>query len=103
MRRTTTVVVNQIRFIGHIWQGQVCAKDVVFPEGRREEWNREAIASFLSGRGKGASKDVGDFQDIIDFECDFSEGRGKGKRKDWKSPWEKEENELTYNDCMFQG
>ena len=101
MRRTTTVVMSQVRFIGHLWSGGVAATDVTFPHGHLGEWNRTAVLKWLRHGKKDGSEltPSGDFQDIIDFECDFSEGEGPAA-KDWESSWEKEDSESIYLDCM---
>jgi hypothetical protein len=98
MRRTTTVVTNTVHFIGHLWSGPLAAGDVEFPKGRQHEWNRAAVLEWLR-RGKkfgNALTPSGDFQDIIDFECDFSENSSD----DWQSGWREEGSEETFLLCM---
>lgn len=50
---------------------------------------REDIEEWLS-------KHAGDFQEIVDFYADISFGD-----EDQIFPWENEESELIYNNCMF--
>ena len=102
MRHTKTTISRTVEFIGHLWQGTVAAGSVPFPEGRQPDWNREAVLEWLR-HGKKVDSDLtptGDFQDIIDFSCDFSEGEDD-EAKDWESEWEREDSLGIYNDCMF--
>ena len=94
-----TRVVSQVQVIGRIWMPDaVCAMDYTLSahdlenirDGRPlAEITREDIAGWLSTH-------AGDFQEIIDFRADLSEGS-----EDKVIDWENEENELTYYDCMF--
>lgn len=102
MRWTTTTIKSEVRFIGHLWQGAMAAGSVEFPVGMQESWNREAVLEWLrhGKKNNSALTPSGDFQDIVDFWCDFSEGE-EDEAKDWSSPWEKEESAQIWDDCMF--
>ena len=101
MRQTLKKVTREVRFIGRLWLGNVAASEVAFPVGRESDWNREAVLEWLRRGQKVGSKltPSGDFHDIIDFQCDFSEGEG-ADAKDWVSGWEKPTSEAVYLDCM---
>ena len=102
MRITETKIIREVRFIGHLWQGRVGASSVDFPGGRQADWSRKAVLEWLK-RGKKVGGELtpsGDFQDIIDFWCDFSEGEDE-EAKDWKSPWEMDESAETWSRCFF--
>lgn len=89
MRITHTSVTNDVWFIGRIWQGHTCANHVTIPAGVLEERTRQEVLAWLESS-------QGDFQEIIDFRADLSEG----ELPDVEIHWEKDDSEDTYGDCM---
>lgn len=85
-----TVTVREIRVIGGIWMpyGLTCAQiKTLTPHDVANigELTRENCEQWLL-------LNAGDFSSIDDFQVDI---------EDFFSDWEKEESELTFNDCMF--
>ena len=84
-----TITINQIEVIGTIWMpASTCAMTYKLTAHDIEnigELTRENVQKWLDTHS-------GDFQSIADFHADIG---------DFDSPWEHEESELTFNDCMF--
>ena len=89
-----TIVINRIQVVGHIWQpGTVRGEQYDLKphqvQAIKALWEgkltREAVELWLATNS-------GDFQHVQDFHADI---------EDFDSPWENEENEAIFNDCMF--
>lgn len=84
-----TITINQIEVIGTIWMpASTCAMTYKLTAHDIEnigELTRENVQKWLDTHS-------GDFQSIEDFHADIG---------DFDSPWEHEESECTFNDCMF--
>lgn len=94
-----TVTVRRIDVLGYIWmpstlaatQISVSTYDVENMLGYAEhqtgkrELTRDAITHWLS-------LNAGDFSSIVDFHADIA---------DFDSPWQNEENEMQFADCMW--
>ncbi len=83
------VTINEIQVIGDIWQpgAGTCAMTYSLRSYDLEnigELTRDNVDRWLTCNS-------GDFQSIEDFRADIG---------DWESPWESEESEYTFFDCM---
>jgi len=88
-----------VEVIGHIWQPGLglCAyrydlRDPYDVDNARDDagsMTRESVQHWLS-------LNAGDFQSIRDFHASIEDGQNTVE-----IPWDDEESELTYGDCMF--
>lgn len=86
-----------VNVIGKIWMPSITAAQTYtlnsfeVENATDEEGNitRKSVENWLNSH-------AGDFASITDFEADIAVGD-----KDIVIPWEDEESEVTYNDCMF--
>jgi hypothetical protein len=91
MKRTYTVDENYIEFIGKIWQPGIgpCAMRIDLSpydlENIGENPTRNDVSLWLDTHS-------GDFQSVLDFHAVVGET---------EFPWENEESECTFNDCMY--
>ena len=84
-----TVVTHEIDVVGHGWYGQVMATTYTL-----SPYHLENIGEFTRGNVQDwLDKNAGDFQDIIDFSASSDET---------VIPWESEEGEMVYDECMYQ-
>lgn len=83
--------VNRVRMIGKLWSGPKAALELTVPEGAIAPWTRENVALWMNDK-------VGDFESVIDFQTDFSEGV-----LDWTSDWKLADSEEIYLKCMRVG
>jgi len=92
-----TVTRSVVRVVGRIWMPNVVAAmdytlDGYAMDNARDEdgkLTRESVERWLD-------RNAGDFAEIIDFEGDLEDGTTHVD-----IPWADEDNEWTYNDCMF--
>lgn len=87
-------VVSRVDVIGHIWMPNiVCAMsyDVRSEDVTDDDGNvtRESVEDWLSSH-------AGDFQSVDDFRADIALGDA-----DVIIPWNDEESEMTFAECMF--
>jgi hypothetical protein len=87
-------VYNYVNIIGKIWLPPVTCAMSYSPrtdDVRDEDGNitRESIEQWLLTHS-------GDFQCVEDFEANIADGD-----KDILIPWQSEESEFTYNDCVY--
>lgn len=92
-----TVITSQVSVIGPIWQpGITAAMDYTLSaydveNARDEQGNltRESVEQWVA-------LNSGDFQSITDFRANIAD-----EDTNVVIEWANEENEFTYNDCMF--
>ena len=84
-----TIERNWIEVIGRIWMpATTCAQRIDLTPS-----DLESIGEATPGNvGRWLTSHTGDFQSIDDFHAVVGEV---------DIPWDSEENEITYNDCMF--
>ena len=85
-----TITITEIEVIGKLWLGGTAAMVYKLTTHDLEtigELTRENVALWLATHS-------GDFQSVTDYHADIAA---------FDSPWEHEESECTFNDCMSSG
>lgn len=89
-----TVTTNRLDVIGRIWMPDcVCAMSYTLSEHDLDVMRQDGPIT-RDDVQLWCNSHCGDFQEVIDFAADFGAG-------EFESTWQKEENEMTFWDCMY--
>ena len=89
------ITIREIEVLGKIWMpASKCAQVITLTPYDVENIRKHDADGELTREGcsEWLTTHTGDFQSITDFHADI---------EDFDSPWKNEDNEYTFNDCMY--